>query len=78
MNQPSYLVAVVAWPTSQRPEGNGMKVWYFALVVGALGLLYGLMSPKLTKKQATIGAFALLAAGLALIVLPLAMGMPWS
>lgn len=54
-----------------------MHVSYGAIAVGMLGLVYGLMSRQLTKTQATVGAFVLLAAALGLIIVPLLMGVPW-
>lgn len=54
-----------------------MHVSYGALLVGALGLIYGLVGRQLSKRQATIGAFALLVAALALIVVPCFIGVPW-
>lgn len=54
-----------------------MHVSYGAIAVGVLGLVYGLVSRRLTQTQATIGAFVLLAAAIGLIVVPLLVGVPW-
>lgn len=54
-----------------------MHVSYLALVVGVLGLVFGLASPRLDRRQSTIGAMALLGAAILLIGVPLMMGVPW-
>ena len=59
-----------------------MNVSTGALIVGALGLVYGLSAARLTRRPggerwAAIGAVGLLVAALLLIVLPWVMGRPW-
>ena len=54
-----------------------MHVSYAAFVVGALGLIYGLTASKLTEQQATIGAVGLGAVAIAIIAVPLMLGVPW-
>lgn len=59
-----------------------MNVSTGALIVGALGLVYGLAAGRWSRgprgeRVAAIGAFALLAATIVLIVIPWMMGRPW-
>ncbi|GAB95027.1 hypothetical protein BJY21_001691 [Kineosphaera limosa] len=58
-----------------------MSVSTGALIVGALGLIYGLSATRWSGERgqrfAVIGAFGLLAAAIVLIVIPWAMGRPW-
>lgn len=54
-----------------------MHVSYGALIVGALGLIYGLVSERLSEKQRAAGAIGLLIAAIALIVVPFLLGVPW-
>ena len=58
-------------------KGVLMHVSYGAFLVGALGLVYGLVGRQLSKRQATIGAFVLLVVALALVVVPYFLGVPW-
>ena len=59
-----------------------MRVSFGAMVVGMLGLVYGLSagwwsrSPR-GERYGAIGAVGLLVAAIALIVIPWAMGVPW-
>ncbi len=53
-----------------------------ALIMGALGLIYGFWVTRLSrdprgKRLETIGAVGLLIAGIVLIVIPWALGAPW-
>lgn len=58
-------------------KGAFMHVSYGALIVGALGLIYGLVSERLSEKQRAAGAIGLLIAAIALIVVPFLLGVPW-
>ena len=54
-----------------------MHVSYGAIIVGVLGLSYGLAAGRLSRRNATLGAVGLLVAALALVVVPYLMGVPW-
>ena len=59
-----------------------MNVSTGALIVGALGLVYGLAAGRLTSRPggegfAAIGAGGLLVAAILLIVVPWLLGRPW-
>lgn len=54
-----------------------MQVSYLALLVGVLGVVYGLASSRMSERQTAIGAVALLVIAIAIIVVPLALGVPW-
>ncbi|WP_226345547.1 hypothetical protein [Agilicoccus flavus] len=59
-----------------------MNVSTGALIVGALGLIYGLSAGRWADRPgghrfATLGALGLLVAAVVLIVIPWAMGVPW-
>ncbi len=54
-----------------------MHVSHGAIIVGILGLVFGLVAPRLSRRQSTVGAIGLLVAALGLIVVPFLMGVPW-